>query len=102
MVLAFRDEHAESNKMFVAIAGELDRLGQASGDGAKLPDGMRKEDVKVYKLLWKTNPPAPALREMVARALRHNKLNDPKNFPKLDNIEKLCSPPTVRQRAAKG
>jgi eukaryotic-like serine/threonine-protein kinase len=91
MVHAFRDEPAESNKQFVTIVKELEELETAARSGANPPAGLRKEDVDVYVHLWKTNPPAPALREMVARAVNHNLLNDPAAFPR--QVEVLRSPP---------
>ncbi len=99
MVLALRDEPAESNRQFVAIAAELDRLAKAAKAGPKLPPGVRKEDAEVYKLLWTTNPPAPALREMVARAVNYNRLNDPNNFPR--QLEKSLAVPPLPKGAGR-
>lgn len=100
MVLAFRDQPAESNRQFVLIAIELERLEKATRSGAKLPDGVRKEDVEVYNLLWKTNPPAPPLREMVARALNYNLLNDPNSRPKV--LDALRAPPLPASQGGAG
>jgi serine/threonine-protein kinase len=82
MVLAFRNKPAESNDAFLALANELDRLDKGNG--------VSEKDVQIYRHLWKTNPPAPALREMVARALNHNKVNAGK-LPQ--PLERLCAPP---------
>jgi serine/threonine-protein kinase len=82
MVLAFRDKPADSNAIFMTVVNELDRLEKGKD--------VSQKDVKIYRLLWTTNPPAPALREMVARALNHNKLNAGK-LPQ--PLERLCAPP---------
>ncbi len=92
MVLAFNDKPAESNNRFSAIAKEIDKLETAAkGGGAGMP-----ADVEVYKLLWKTTPPAAAC-EMVARALNHNYLNDSTIFPK--TLEPWRNPPRPALKA---
>jgi eukaryotic-like serine/threonine-protein kinase len=92
-VLALRDEPAESNKQFLAIAGEIDRLEklQSAKPGAKKEPPASSDEIKIYDLLWKTTPPAASLREMVARALYHNHRNDSQSFP--TRLEPLRNPP---------
>jgi serine/threonine protein kinase len=91
-VLALRDEAAESNKQFLAIAAEIDRLEKLSAkSGAKKELPASADEIRIYDLLWKTTPPAASLREMVARALYHNYRNDSQSFP--TKLEPLRSPP---------
>jgi hypothetical protein len=92
-VLALRDEAAESNKQFLAIASEIDRLEklQSAKPGAKKDPPASSDEIKIYDLLWKTTPPAASLREMVARALYHNYRNDSQSFP--TKLEPLRNPP---------
>src|SRR5439155_25930677 len=83
MVLAFRDEPAESNQQFLAFLSDIDRLTTletATASGSALAQAARDE-IAIYSLLWKSENPGLALREMVARALHHNFQNDPKHFP---------------------
>jgi serine/threonine-protein kinase len=108
MAAAFRDNSAESNTQFLVIMGEfekLDRLAALSpaskGDPASQKEWQaHQEDVEVYNLLWKSTPPAGALREMVARALHHNFENDPKNFP--PKLEAYRHPPRPQAKADSG
>jgi hypothetical protein len=85
MVLAFKDDFAESNKHFLSIVGEMEKVEKLVGAGKPLPKPAVRKDVvglraqvETYDLLWKNNP---QLREMVARALNHNFLNAPAQFP---------------------
>ncbi len=99
IVLALRDQAAESNQQFLALAAEFDKLEKllAFNPGAKLGKGIGKEwlahkdEVEIYHLLWKNSPPAASLREMVARALDANYANDPKGFP--PRLEAYRHPP---------
>ena len=100
MVLAFRDEPAESNKQFVTTVAEFEKVEKFVGT-KPLPPGLRKdvklygERIETYDLLWKNNPP---LREMVARALNHNHRNAPEAFP--PELEAYRHPPRPVIRGA--
>ena len=95
MVLAFRDEPAESNRQFVAIMAEFDKLEKLAPVNPQL-----KDDAKIYDLLWKTNPPAASLREMAARALQRNYDNDSKKFP--SQLDAYRFPPRPLPKATPG
>ena len=95
MVLAFRDEPAESNRQFVTIMAEFDKLEKLAPVNPQL-----KDDAKIYDLLWKTNPPAASLREMAARALQRNYDNDSKKFP--SQLDAYRFPPRPLPKATPG
>jgi eukaryotic-like serine/threonine-protein kinase len=69
MVLAFKNHPEESNKQLMAILPKGDKLGPAGP-------------------FWRTNP---AVREMLAEALRFNYLNSPETFPQA--LEPYRRPP---------
>jgi serine/threonine-protein kinase len=69
MVLAFKNQPEESNKQLVAILPKGDKLGPAGP-------------------FWRTNP---AVREMLAEALRFNYVNSPETFPQA--LEPYRRPP---------
>jgi serine/threonine-protein kinase len=102
MVLAFRDDPAESNRLFIAITTEFDKLEKLDRQVIANPPGkgdkklMRewqahKEDIDIYNLVWKRAAPAASLREMAARALQRNFENDAKGFP--PRLESFRHPP---------
>lgn len=90
ITLAFKDEHEASNREFLALVAEFEKIESRVSPGyfLKLERPMKrdsmpiKDDVEAYRLLWKDDW---KIREMVAKALRHNYANAPKQFP----MEKL-------------
>jgi tRNA A-37 threonylcarbamoyl transferase component Bud32 len=97
VVLAFRDEPAKSNKLFEAITEELQVFDKTPGAPKLVPRKsafQQAERLEAYHLLWKDNVP---VRELVARALDHNKQNDPAGFP--DKLERYRQPPPPTLRA---
>lgn len=92
ITLAFKDEYEESNKEFLMLIAEFERIEARIGSGVLLkrdrPFPKRdsfpaKDYIEAYRLLWKDDW---KVREMVAKALQHNYANAPKQFPaaKLD------------------
>jgi serine/threonine-protein kinase len=77
-VLAFKGESKESNAEFVSIIAEMEKK-------------PAKEKQEAYRILWKEES-AFALREQVAKALEHNFVNDPVNFP-ADKLDVYRFPP---------
>jgi serine/threonine-protein kinase len=76
VVLAYKDETKKSNDEFLIILAEM-----AKHEGRLGPKGTKKDlsdEVEAYKYVWKDNPP---MRELVAKALNRNFINDEKNFP---------------------
>jgi serine/threonine-protein kinase len=69
IVLAFKGEHQESNKLFLTTFPDSDK-----------PVGK--------SIIWRTNP---ALREMIAKALNHNYANSPPTFP--ERLQAYRRPP---------
>jgi serine/threonine-protein kinase len=97
MVLAFKDDYAESNKEFLKTVAEVEKLEKIAppfNPKLKLGPGFRKEwlthqdEIDAYNLLWRNNAP---LREMVARALNYNYVNAPDAFP--SRLEPYRHPP---------
>jgi eukaryotic-like serine/threonine-protein kinase len=70
MVLAFRDSPAESNKLFLLAFDRGDKKGGK------------------FEMVWKNNP---AVREVIAEALRANFINDKGQFP--PQLEAYRHPP---------
>jgi serine/threonine-protein kinase len=79
IVLAFRDDYKESNKLFV-------NLFTVKPGGSKVPMGP-------YPPWWQSNP---ALAEMAGLALDRNHANAPAEFPAV--LEKYRTPPGPRKR----
>jgi tRNA A-37 threonylcarbamoyl transferase component Bud32 len=77
MVLAFRDEHRESNKHFVSLLDKADKFGKGA----------------MNRILVLNHP---QVREMMAEALHHNYLNMPSDFPKALEPYRRPPPPTFR------
>src|SRR4051794_34547179 len=98
IALAFKDEYEASNKEFLALMAEFEKIEARVSPGAFLkperPFVKReplplKDDVEAYKLLWKDDW---QVREMVAKALHHNYANAPKQFP-ADKLDVYRFPP---------
>ena len=87
-VLAFKDEPAKSNQEFLAIFADIEKIEARLGVGPipKIDRPTKKElmglkdEVEAYRILWKESS-SHDLREVVARALNYNYVNDPKQFP---------------------
>jgi len=75
MVLAFKDRPLESNLKFLSVVPKETVLAKD-----------KKE--KVGNPFWKSNPP---LREMMAKALNQNHVNNPKEFP--ERLKPYLHPP---------
>jgi serine/threonine-protein kinase len=84
MVLAFRDESAPSNKLFLTVLDRDTFL-------PKPPKGLREN------IFWKEHP---EYCEVIARALNHNHANDPANFPKRLEPYRLPPAPNIRSTPA--
>ncbi len=103
MVLAFKDEHQASNKEFVAFFGSIEKLEARAGTLTKVerPKGEKflaiRDEIEAYRLLWKDN--YGGIREMVARALNYNHVNDAKSFPEKLEIYRFPPRPTVKGAA---
>jgi hypothetical protein len=89
MVLAFDAKPDASNKEFVEAFAEIDRLEKL--DAANNGSDAVKQQIEVYNLLWKSTPPAAALRETIAEALYHNYANGSKSLPAV--LEPYRQPP---------
>lgn len=88
MVLAFRDQPEESNKQFkqLLFPGKIspkDKL-------------LKKDKTDRPLTLFPVTLRYPPLMEMVARALNHNYLNDPRAFP--EELEPFRHPPAPTLR----
>ena len=75
IVLAYRDEHAKSNKLFLVLADEFKDLENPAKKFKK--DKTQEEKILAYKIVWKESAP---LRELAAQALNRNFINDPLAF----------------------
>ena len=92
-VLAFKDDYKASNAEFVKVLGEFEKIEARFGSGPlpKKKELILKDDVEAYRILWKETS-ALALREIVARALDHNFINSPDEFP-TDKLGVYRTPP---------
>src|SRR5207247_1911673 len=75
--LAFKGDSIASNTEFISIFAEMEK--------------KPAKKVEAYKVLWKDDSAIP-LREIVAKALEHNYVNDPANFP-TDKLDAYRFPP---------
>jgi serine/threonine-protein kinase len=101
MVAAFSDDWLKSYGQFEQIYVEIQRLETAAHSPQKGPgktDEPTRDEIEAYKLLWKQDPPAAALREMIARALNHNHENSPRQYPQ--KLEAWRTPPRPTLRNA--
>jgi serine/threonine-protein kinase len=105
-VLAFKDEPAASNQEFLALFADIEKIEARFGGGPipKIDRPTKKEmlglrdEVEAYRILWKESS-SHDLREMVARALNTNYVNDPKQFPS-EKMDVYRFPPRPVLKAA--
>ncbi|MBI2808336.1 MAG: serine/threonine protein kinase [Planctomycetes bacterium] len=103
VVLAFKDESEGSNKEFLALFADIEKIAPRIGPvpkalrPTKKEMAARKDEIEAYRLLWKDNP---SMREMVAKALNHNHANDPARFPA--RLDRYRFPPRANVKALVG
>ena len=102
ITLAFKDEPAASNKEFLAIAADIEKIEARVGPGSVFKPSKKDspDDFEAYKHVWKLNT---SVRKMVAKALNHNYANDPASFAEKQPAEKLNAyriPPRPTVKAA--
>ncbi|HZZ82624.1 MAG TPA: serine/threonine-protein kinase [Gemmataceae bacterium] len=78
IALAFKDEPAASNKEFLAVIGNIEKIDAKVAFKGSKKDLPLLDELQGYKHFWKVNQ---EVREMVARSLNRNFANDPQNFP---------------------
>lgn len=97
-VLAFKDEFSASNEEFLKIFSVFDRLeGKPFPKNPKKDLPVLKDEIEAYRILWKESS-ALALREVVAKALDHNYVNKPDEFP-ADKLGIYRTPPRPTLKA---
>jgi eukaryotic-like serine/threonine-protein kinase len=99
-VLAFKDEPAKSNALFLALTHDMEKFEKLPPAATLKPPVPRKEnaalrfeEIEAYLLLWKNNY---QVRELVARALTRNYQNDPRDFPAKLERYRQPPPPTLK------
>ena len=99
ITLAFKDAFEESNKEFLVLVTEFEKIESRVGPGYFLKfkrESMPvKDDIEAYRLLWKDDW---KVREMVAKALHHNFANAPEQFP-MDRLGAYRFPPQPTLKA---
>jgi serine/threonine protein kinase len=91
VVLAFKDESAESNKQFLEIAATIEKYEKLVGSKGK----KDKDDVEAHRTVWRETHVA---RELIAQALNRNWANDPAAFP--EKLEPYRYPPRATLKAS--
>jgi serine/threonine-protein kinase len=95
IVLAFKDESAESNKQFLEIAQQIENNEvMLTGKFAKKFEKY-KEELDAHRSVWRDTP---VMRELVAQALNRNRANDPAAFP--EKLEHYRHPPAATLKPA--
>jgi tRNA A-37 threonylcarbamoyl transferase component Bud32 len=95
IVLAYKDEPAESNKLFLDIAQQIERNEKMlSGKLSKKDDLKYKEELDAHRVVWRETH---VMRELVANALNRNWANEPAGFP--EKLEPYRHPPKATLKA---
>ncbi len=102
-VLAFKDDSVASNKEFEKTFESFEKIEARIGPGPfpkidrPKKDVLPKDDVEAYRLLWREQSTF-GLREMVAKALDHNFVNKPDEFP-AEKLGAYRMPPRAQLKA---
>ncbi|MBM3993157.1 MAG: serine/threonine protein kinase [Planctomycetes bacterium] len=104
MTLAFKDQPAASIKEFLPLIEQIEKIEAKVGPGfafkpSKKDPPALEDEREAYKRVWKLNAP---IREMVARALDHNFINNPSAFAEKQPAEKLNAYRTPPRPTIKG
>jgi serine/threonine-protein kinase len=97
MTLAFKDDPKASNDEFLVIIAEMEAI-EAKGFFKKKDPPPLDDTREACRRVWKLNT---QVREMVAKALDYNYVNDAKGFP-ADKLDPYRLPPRPTLKAAPG